>query len=166
MKFRIGAATIITGLLVLIIGGYGVYQQRHTASMPLVVEHVVQVTTPSGISPVPEFILKHRTELELSDEQGQRILTIATAYRKDISPYQQKLDAASADYQKKMERLPADKRHSIQELETEGSDVQQLSSIIVTTRHSYWQQARDVLTEKQQVQVDKLISKATLQDLQ
>lgn len=113
MKFRIGAATIITGLLVLIIGGYGVYQQRHTATQPLVIENDVQGTTPSGISPVPEFILKHRIELELSDEQGQRIQTIATAYRKDVSPYQQKLDAASVDYQKKMERLPADRRHNI-----------------------------------------------------
>ena len=100
MKFNIGAGTLVTVLLALAIGGYGVYQQRKIAAQPPVVERVVQGTTPHGIAPVPEFLLRHRAELMLSDAQVQRIQTIATAYRKDVAPYQQRMNTASADYQK------------------------------------------------------------------
>lgn len=166
MKFRIGAGTLITVLLALAIGGYGIYQQRKTAGQPPVVERVVQGATPHGITPVPEFLLRHRTELGLSDAQAKRIQTIATKYRKDVAPYQQRMNTASVNYQKKMERAQHGKRLSQQELQQAGVEVQQLSSIVVTTRHSYWQQARAVLTAKQQAQVDGLVSRATLRDLQ
>lgn len=166
MKFRIGAGTLVTVLLALAIGGYGVYQQRKIAVQPPVVERVVQGDTPHGIAPVPEFVLRHRAELALNDAQLQRIQKIATAYRKDVAPYQQRMQRASADYQQNMDRAQHGKRLSRQELQQAGADMQQLSSIVVTTRHAYWQQARAVLTEKQQAQVDGLVSQATLRDLQ
>lgn len=166
MKFRIGAGTIIAILVALAIGGYSIYQQRRIAAQPPVVERVVQGSTPHGIAPVPEFLLRHRTEFALSNAQAQRIRAIAAAYRKDVAPYQQRMNTASADYQKKVERTQSGKRLSVQELQQAGGVVQQLSSIVVTTRHSYWQQARAVLTPQQQAQVDGVVSQATLPDLQ
>lgn len=166
MKFRIGTGTIVTVLLALAIGGYGVYQQRRIAAQPPVVERVVQGDTPHGIAPVPEFLLRHRAELGLSNAQAQRVQKIAAKFRKDVAPYQQRMNTASANYQKKMERAQGRNRLSQQELQQVGVDVQQLSSIVVTTRHSYWQQARAVLTEKQQALVDRMVSRATLRDLQ
>lgn len=166
MKFRIGAGTIVTLVLVLLIGGYGVYQQRRSAAQPPVVERTVQGTTPHGVAPVPEFLLRHRADLVLSEGQGRRIQKIATAYRKDIWPYQQRMKTASAAYQKTMERRQQGKRPSVQELQRSSGDVQQLSSVVVTTRHAYWRQARAVLTPPQQKKADDLVAKATLRDLQ
>ena len=166
MKFRIGAGTIITVVIALAIGGYGVYQQRRIAAQPVVVERTVQGATPQGVAPVPEFILRHRTDLVLSEVQVQRIHKIATAYRKDVGPYQQRMKTASAEYQKTMERRQQGKHLSLQELQRSSGDVQQVSSVVVTTRHAYWEQARAVLSAPQQTQVDKLVSTATLQDLQ
>lgn len=166
MKIRIGAATIVTLLLVLLIGGYGIYQQRRSAAQPPVVERTVQGTTPHGVAPVPEFLLHHQAEIALSQEQTQRIQKIATAYRKDIRPYQQQMKTSSAAYQKSMERRQQGKRLSIEELQRAADDVQRVSSIVVTTRHAYWQQACAVLTAPQQTKVDKLVAQATLQDLQ
>lgn len=166
MKFRIGAGTLITVLLALAVGGYSIYQQRRTAAQPPVIERTVQGAGPHGIAPVPEFVLRHRAELALSDAQAARIQRIAAAYREDVAPYQQQVQKVSADYQKKMERVQQGRRLNQQELQHAGDDVQQVSRILVTTRHAYWQQARAVLTKQQQMQVDGVISKATLRDLQ
>jgi hypothetical protein len=166
VKFRIGAGTLITVLLALVIGGYGVYQQRRLAAQPPVVERVVQGATPAGIAPVPEFLLRHRAALALSDAQVKRLHAIAAAYRKDVAPYQQQMHTASAGYQHKVEVAQHGKRPSLQQLQNAGGDVQQLSSVVVTTRHAYWQQARAVLTARQQAQADALVSLATLRDLE
>lgn len=165
MKFRIGAGTIVTVLAALLIGGYGVYQQRKAAVQPPVVERTVQGTTPRGIAPVPEFLIRHQNDLQLSASQVKRLRAIAAAYRKDIAPYQQQMSAAATAYQQRVERTKAKERPTMQELQRASGDVQRVSNIVVTTRHAYWQQARRVLTAPQRAQADGLIAKATLQDL-
>lgn len=165
MKVRMGAATIVTLVLVLLIGGYNVYQQRRSAAQPPIVERTVQGTTPHGVAPVPEFLLRHQAELALNAAQMQRLRAIAKAYRKDIAPYQQQLETAEAAYEKTVKRGQQGARPSLQELQQNSGEMQHVSRIVVTTRHAYWRQARAELTASQQQQADQLISKATLQDL-
>lgn len=166
MKLRIGAGTIITVLLALAIGGYGVYRQQRIATQPPVVERLVQGTTPRGITPTPEFLLRHRSDLRLSETQVQRIRAITVAYRKDLAPYQQRMKVVSANYQRQMERAKTKTHLSVQAIQNAGGDVQQISSIVVTTRRAYWQQARAVLTAPQRAQAEQLATQATLRDLQ
>jgi hypothetical protein len=60
-----------------------------------------------------------------------------------------------------------EKNASVNEITSAYNDISRLSSIISTTRQSYWKQAKKVLTDKQQKQLDGLIiKKATVGDLQ
>jgi hypothetical protein len=165
LKFRLGAGTIVTVLAALLIGGYGVYQQRKAAAQPPVVERTVQGTAPRGIAPVPEFLLRHQADLQLTAAQVKRLHAIAAAYRKDIAPYQQQATTVAADYQQQIERAKAEKRPSLQEIQRAGGDIQKISNTLVMTRHAYWQQARTVLTTQQRARADGLVAKSTLQDL-
>ena len=166
MKFRLGTGTMLTVLLALGIGGYSVYQQRRLSAQPPLIERTVQGATAPGIAPVPEFLLGHRAALGLSDAQAQRIHALAASYRKDVAPYQQQLRPVSADYQQQVERAQGGKRLSIQQLQQAGSDVQRVSSIMATTRQSYWRQARAVLTTAQQAKLDGMLAGVKLRDLQ
>lgn len=166
MKLRIGSGTIITVLLALAIGGYGVYRQRRTAAQPPVVERSIQRTTPRGVAPAPEFLLRHQADLALTDSQRQRIRAIAQAYRTDIAPYQQRMKTASASYDTQMDRANGKGRLNMQEIQTAGGAVRQVSGVMAATRQAYWQKARAVLSAQQQAKTDTLASRATVQDLQ
>lgn len=166
MKLRFGVGTVITLILVLAIVGYALYRQRQVANQPPLVEHEVQGTTPRDIAPAPEFLLRHQAPLALTPDQVQRITTIAAAYRKEVAPFQRQLADAAGQYAKYMQRGKGDRRPTVQDIQAGGADVQRLSSLVATTRHRYWRQAREVLTAQQQRTVSQLLSQATISDLQ
>lgn len=166
MKLRFGAGTLISLALVLAIGGYSVYQQKRVSSQPPVIERTLQGNGPRGIAPAPEFLLRHRGELALTAAQAQHISAIAALFRKDVTPSQQQLDTASAQYQKYMERVGSDARPDMQKIQQHSAEVQRLSSVVATTRHIYWQQACATLTTGQHQQVETLLPHVTLKDLQ
>ncbi len=165
-KFHIGAGTLITVFLALAIGGYSVYRQHRIAAQPPMVERIVHGSTGAGITPAPEFLLRHRLELALSAAQLERIQHIATAYRHEIAPLQQQATAVSADYRQQVEQTHQGKRPSLQDLQHAGGELTHLSSVLVTTRQSYWRQACAVLSTEQQGQADRLVTRATLEELQ
>jgi hypothetical protein len=166
MKFKIGIATRIAIFIALIIGGYYIYQQKTTQSKGPVIERALQGVAKENIAPAPEFIIKQSIELKLSDAQLNKLQAIAAAYRKEITPYQQKIRAESFKYEKKMKEL-REKNASVNEITSAYNNISRLSSIISTTRQSYWQQAKKVLNESQQKLLDGLIiKKATVGDLQ
>jgi hypothetical protein len=107
---------------------------------------------------VPEFLLRHRGELTLSAEQVKKITVVAAAYRHDIAPFKPQVAAATAAYQKYLERTQNEKRPEMAEIEKQGAEVQRLSNILATSRHSYWKQARAVLTPQQQQRADALVT--------
>lgn len=51
------------------------------------------------------------------------------------------------------------------EIESQSADIQRWSGIMATTRHAYWQQARNVLTAPQRQRADALLAKVTVVDL-
>ncbi|GEM_PF-1635430 len=166
MKFQIGIATRIAIFIALIIGGYYLYQQKTTPPKGPVIERTVQGVAKENITPAPEFIIKQKAELQLSDAQLKKMQSITAAYRKEITPYQQKIRAESFKYEKKMKEL-RERNASVDEITSAYDDISRLSSIISTTRKSYWQQAKNLLSDSQQKQLDGLIiKKATVGDLQ
>lgn len=165
-KFRYYAGSLIMLLLALGMGGYSVYQHYRETHRPPVIEHHLQGTSPRGIAPAPEFALRQRALLALTPEQVQHITRLAAAYRREIAPVQRRLKSAAEIYQKFLERESASARPQITEIETRGADVRQLSGVLVTTRHAYWQQVRALLTPVQQQRLDEQIKKARLDELQ
>ncbi len=163
MRSRSILVTLIMLAVVLAVGGYLTYQQRRAASRPPVVEREVIGAT-HGISPAPEFLLRHRGELQLTSAQQARVEQIAKQYRRDVAPTRAKLETASRQYQQYLTRAGG-KRPSAQDLAARGAEVSRLSGAIAVARHSYWQQARSVLTPRQQAEVDRLVESATLRDL-
>ena len=163
MKLRIGAGTIISLILALVVGGYSLYHYRPLRHHAPVVENIVQGTSPQGIAPAPEYLLRHKSDLALTDAQVKQITALGTQYRRDIAPAQKALSPAATDYEKYMERQAQSPRpDSQQQMSVHGADMQRLSSVLSTTRHSYWQQARALLTAAQQQGVDRLLPKVTL----
>ena len=166
MKFRIGAGTLITVVIALIVGGYSVLQQRRIASQPPVVERTIEGASPQGVAPVPEFLLRHTSTLHLTHTQTQAIAGIAAQYRREMAPITQKLQAASTEFRQYMDRDTLTTRHTKQDVSQHSAELQRWSHVVVAMRHAYWQQARAVLTSAQRRQADTLASKATLQDMQ
>ncbi len=160
MKRRSRLTALVVLIIVLAVGGYLTYQSRRAASRPPVVEHEVIGAT-RGISPAPEFLLRHQGELQLTSAQQARIGQIATQYRRDVAPTQAKLETASREYQQYLTQMGG-KRPSAQDLAERGAEVSRLSGAIAVARHSYWQQARAALTPQQQTKADKLAASATL----
>lgn len=165
MKIRIGAGTIITFVLVLIFGGYSLIRQRQQEKIPTIVERTVHGNTANSVSPVPEFLLRHKMELSLSSSQIQRIEKIAVAYRKDIEPYQQQIKKATVEYDSRIKLRQQQKKLSLKELQQASAEVQRLSAIMVTSRQAYWQKSSSVLTAQQRLQLTDLVKKAGLADL-
>ncbi|MHB9026106.1 MAG: hypothetical protein ACYC7E_18355 [Armatimonadota bacterium] len=166
LPLHIGVGTLITVGLALIIGGYSVYQHYREAYRPPIIERQVQGAALKGIAPVPEFLLRHRQELSLSSAQAQKITVIAATYRRDIAPTKRQVDIAAEEYQKYLERAQDEKRPDPIDIDRQGATVRRLSRILATARHSYWKQARAVLTPTQQQQADALAARAISNDLQ
>jgi len=165
MKLKLGMGTIITFLIVLAIGGMSVAQRMKNDAHPPIIERKVEVTTPLGIAPAPEFLLRHNNELALTETQVKQISTLAAAYRKDIAPVQRQLDDAAKGYQQYMAQAKQGPRPDTQKLQAQGGDVQHLSSVLAATRQAYWGRARGLLTEKQQIYLSSLVRQATIDDL-
>ncbi len=166
MKFQIGMATRIAIFIALIIGGYFLYQQKTTPPKGPVIERTVQGVAREDIAPAPEFIIRHREELKLTDNQMQKLQLIAATYRKEINPYQQKIRNESIKYEKKMKELKS-RNASVDKITAAYNEITRLSGIISITRKSYWQQAKKALTDEQQKQLDDVvIRKAVVGDLQ
>lgn len=166
MKIRIGAGTIIAVLLALLVGGYFIYQQRKAARQPPIIERQIQGVT-HGIAPVPEFALRQAEALRLTPVQREKIQHLATAYRADIAPTKKQLDAEADRYQKYLESAAkANKSIKRKDMEQNSEEIQRLSGIISTTRHSYWQKVLSVLTPEQQQAATKLVGDAKRTDLQ
>lgn len=163
MVRRRSAVTLITLLIVLAIGGYTLYQQRQNASRPPVVEREVRGAV-RGVSPAPEFLLRHEKELGLTTEQRRHLGTIVQHYRRDVAPAQARLEAAARQYEQYLAQKSGP-NPSAKDLGTQGAEVSRLSGVVAATRHSYWQQARGVLTPSQQAKADTLARGATLRDL-
>lgn len=166
MKIRIGAGTIIAVLLALLVGGYFIYQQWKAAKQPPIIERQVQGVT-HGIAPVPEFALRQAEALRLTPSQREKIQHLAIAYRADIAATKQQLNTAADRYQKYLESAAsANKTIHRKDMEQNSEEIQRLSGIVSTTRHSYWQQVLSVLTPEQQQTATKLIGSAKLTDIQ
>ena len=166
MKFRFGIGTAIALLLALAAIGVTLYRHHQETTKPPIIEREVRGNTSHGIAPVPEFLLRHRQELGLSDTQVQRITRIAAQYRKDIVPVDEKLVAADKNFQQYVERHKNEPRPDTQQIEGNGSEIQRLSAVKFATRFAYWQQSRKVLNDTQQPRADALAKQATLKDLQ
>ncbi len=163
MRRRSSVITLITLIVVLMVGGFLAYQQRRAMSRPPVVQREVRGTV-AGVAPAPEFLLRHQREVQLTADQRERVQQIATRYRRDVAPAEARLEAASRQYQQYLTQTEA-RKPSTKDLAERGAEVSRLSGVIAATRHSYWQQARSVLTPPQQAKVDKLVESATLRDL-
>ena len=165
MRLHFGAGTIITLTVAMMIGGYALYQQQRTNAQPPVVERQLRGVTAGGIAPAPEFLLRHRRELQLAANQVRQIEHLAAAFRADIAPVQQKMSTAAAAYRKFMERDRHGIRPEQQEIDGRAADIERWSGVMATTRQAYWQRARSILTDTQRDRLASLLPKATLDDL-
>jgi hypothetical protein len=165
MKLIFRTSTIITILIVVALGGLGLVQRWKTDNRPPVVERKIETTTPSGIAPAPEFLLRHREELVLTASQAQQITELAAAYRIDIADAQRRLDKAAIKYGQYLEGTRKNARTGVGTLQAQGGEVQHLSSVIAATRHSYWERARGMLADEQRAQADALVRQAKITDL-
>jgi hypothetical protein len=166
VKSRFGAGTLIAIILALLVGGYAIYQQRVRAARPPIIERQVTGTSPRGIAPTPEFLLRHTKELVLISEQVKGITAIAAAYRKDIAPVQKQLTVAADQYRQYLQQEQRANRVDAAQLDTRGADVRRLSGVMTTTRHAYWRQAKAVLTAAQVKTLEPLLTHLTANDLQ
>jgi len=165
MKMKLRTSTVFLMLIVLAVGGYQLINRMKSDARPPVIERKVEVTTPNGIAPVPEFLLRHKEELALTEVQQRKISDLASAYRKDVAPLRRQLDAAVKNYQQYMDRAGKGPRPDTQKLQAQGGGVQHLSGVMAATRQAYWEQGRKMLTEEQQKKVDRLLPRATIEDL-
>ena len=164
MKLRFGYGTIISLAIVSVLVGTQIYQKRQSAAREPVVEHQVHGIT--GIAPVPEFALRHRAELALTNKQVHEITALAASYRKEVAPVKIRLDAAASDYTTYMERTVAEQRPEDKDVTERSAEVQRLSAVLASTRHAYWQRVLAVLTPSQVRTAQRAITGATLTDLQ
>ncbi len=166
MKQRLGKATLIGIIGLLIMSGYVFYQTQMAPKKPPIIERNVESSSARGISPVPEFLIHHATELTLTDEQKAKIDAIAQEYRTKLEPLKKPLEDASNELAKKVEPGKSGDRTDINKLQTQNGEYQRLSAEVSNLRHEYWHQARETLTVAQQTQVDVLLKKVTAKDLQ
>ena len=162
-KFRLSSLIIL--LAALGFGGYQAYRFHQAAARPPVIERKIERNSPRGLAPVPEYLLRQAPALALTPAQVAQVTRIAAAYRHDVAPALKQLDAASKNYADYVDRHGQGTRLSLQEVEKHAADVRGLSSVVVTTRHAYWQQARAVLTAPQRRQAEELLKHSTLNDL-
>ncbi len=165
MKQRLGKATLIAIAMCLIISGYVFYQTRLAPKKPPIIERNVESTVAKGISPVPQFLIRHGDELQLTDKQKTKIEDLENEYRTKLAPLKKPLDDAGVELTKKVE-AKKNERTDIEKMQADNGDYQRLSAEVSSLRHEYWRKAREVLTPEQQPQVDELIKKVTATDLQ
>lgn len=166
MKQRLGKATLIGIVGLLIMSGYVFYQTRMAPKKPPIIERNVESSSARGISPVPEFLTGHAEELKLTDAQKTAIDAIATEYRAQLAPLKQPLEDASAKLAQKVTPDKNSERTDINKLQAENGEYQRLSAQVSNLRHEYWQQASAILTPAQQPLLKELLKKVTAKDLQ
>ncbi|MHB0935663.1 MAG: hypothetical protein ACYC6A_04675 [Armatimonadota bacterium] len=165
MKFKFGYGTVIAVIIAAAIIGTQVYQKRQAAARGPVVERQVYGMS-HGVAPAPEYVLRYRKELQLTDGQVKKITALATAYRKEIAPVHTRLNTAARAYENYMERTAEQPRHKTQEVTGHSGEVQRLSGVLATTRHAYWARVLATLTATQRQTAQQLVTQAKLTDLQ
>jgi len=165
MKQRLGKATLIAIAVCLITSGYVFYQTRLAPKKPPIIERNVESSSAKGISPVPQFLIRHADELQLTDKQKTKIEDLENEYRAKLAPLKRPLDDASVEMTNKV-KAKKDKPTNIEKMQADNGEYQRLSAEVSNLRHDYWMKAREVLTSAQQTQVDGLVKKITAADLQ
>ncbi|OPZ84291.1 MAG: hypothetical protein BWY76_01905 [bacterium ADurb.Bin429] len=165
MKLKFGYGTVIALIIAAVLIGTQVYQKRQAAARGPVVERQVHGMS-HGVAPTPEYALRYREALHLTEEQVTTITALATAYRKEVAPVHARLNTAARTYENYMERTAEQSRPKTQEVTGHSGEVQRLSGVLATTRHAYWARVLAALTAPQRQTAQQLATQAKLTDLQ
>lgn len=104
----------------------------------------------------PKWLLEHADELELTDEQREKLKALQRDYEQRTAPLRQRLDKVSKDFQNFMDEAQRRGRAmTMHEIQRQAVDLSSLSHLMAQERKAVWERALMVLTEEQRKRITK-----------